>query len=206
MIPSDPVIILDFETTGMSPDEGARVTEVGAVLIDSGQIVERFQSLANAGVRIPMFIQGLTGISNAMIRKAPPIVEVMERLGEFIGDTPLVAHNASFDRRFLDAELARIRRPWHQTMACSLLLSRRVFQNAPSHSLTNLTEYLALPTDGVHHRALADATLTAHLWLRMQAELQTRCGVRLSFAMMQRLQKVAKRDVERHLLRISASG
>ena len=101
-------IVLDFETTGMSPDEVARATEVGAVLVKDGQITDRFQSLMNAKVSIPPFIQDLTGIANSMVAKAPPSSDVMRRFASFIGSTPLVAHNASFDKKFLDAELARV--------------------------------------------------------------------------------------------------
>ena len=101
-------IVLDFETTGMSPDEGAWATEVGAVLVKDGQITDSFQSLMNAKVSIPPFIQDLTGITNSMVAKAPPSSDVMRSFASFIGSTPLVAHNASFDKKFLDAELARV--------------------------------------------------------------------------------------------------
>ncbi|MCB1804210.1 MAG: 3'-5' exonuclease, partial [Candidatus Competibacteraceae bacterium] len=117
MLLSDPVAILDFETTGMSPDYGDRITEVGVAVVADGKIINTFQSLANAGVRIPSFIEQLTGISNAMIRRAPPVAEVMAALAEFVGKMPLVAHNASFDRKFLDAELARIGRQRQQEIA-----------------------------------------------------------------------------------------
>jgi DNA polymerase-3 subunit epsilon len=101
-------IVLDFETTGMSPQDGSRATEVGAVLVKNGQITDRFQSLMNAGVRIPTFIQDLTGITNSMVAKSPPSSDVMRRFASFIGSTPLVAHNSSFDKNFLDSELARV--------------------------------------------------------------------------------------------------
>ena len=118
MLASEPIAILDFETTGMSPDYGDRVTEVGVVVMADGLIVDSFQSLMNAGVRIPRFIEQFTGITNAMIRNAPPVNEVMAELAEFIGELPLVAHNASFDRKFLDAELSYIGRERRQEMAC----------------------------------------------------------------------------------------
>ena len=66
------VAVIDFETTGLSPAQGDRATEVAAVIVDDGRVVDRYQSLMNAGVRIPAYIEALTGISNAMIRKAPP--------------------------------------------------------------------------------------------------------------------------------------
>ena len=104
------VAVIDFETTGLSPGMGDRTTEVAVVLLENGQIIDRYQSLMNAGVWIPSFIQELTGISNAMIRKAPPVAKVMKELADFVGDVPFLAHNASFDRKFLDAEWSRIRK------------------------------------------------------------------------------------------------
>ena len=194
---SEPIAIIDFETTGLSPDVGDRVTEVGVVVIAEGQIVDSFQSLMNAGVRIPRFIEQFTGITNAMIRNAPPVNDVMFELAAFIGELPLVAHNASFDRKFLDAELSYIGRERQQDMACSVLVSRRVYPEAPSHKLGELVRYVGLPTDGIYHRALADATMTAQLWLQMQADIGSRYGLdSVPFRLMQNLQRVPKRSVE----------
>ena len=81
----DTLIVLDFETTGISPDLGARPTEVAAVRVENGQIVDRYQSLMNAGVYIPAFITELTGITNAMVREAPDIDRVMRELHAFVG-------------------------------------------------------------------------------------------------------------------------
>jgi len=68
----EPVVVIDFETTGLSPDHVARATEIAAVLVRDGEIVDRYQSLMNAGQRVPAFIQSLTGITNRMIRAAAP--------------------------------------------------------------------------------------------------------------------------------------
>lgn len=72
----EPVVVIDFETTGLSPDMGERATEIAAVLVQDGRIVDQYQSLMNAGRRIPAFIEHLTGISNAMVREAPPASRV----------------------------------------------------------------------------------------------------------------------------------
>ncbi|MGZ3790495.1 MAG: 3'-5' exonuclease [Bacteriovorax sp.] len=161
------VVVIDFETTGLSPNMGERTIEVGAVLVSNNQIVDRFQSLMNPGMRISGFIEDYTGITNMMLSKAPTIKEVMEKLVAFIGDHHLVAHNASFDQRFLDAEFDRIKHKRKNEFACSLLASRRIYPEAPNHKLETLVRYKKLKTDGVHHRALADAEMTAHLWMRM---------------------------------------
>lgn len=169
--------VIDFETTGLSPAMGARATEIAVVLIRDGAVVGRYQSLMNAGVRIPAFIEELTGISNAMVKSAPPVAEVMAAAADFIGDHPLVAHNASFDCKFWDAELSLIPRQRQQEFACSMRLARRLFPESPSHKLGTLVRFLRLPDTGVHHRAMADAEMTAHLMTRIQEELRRRFGL-----------------------------
>ncbi len=160
------VIVLDFETTGLSPNQGDRAIEIGAVRLEQGVITDRFQRLMNPGRRIDGFIEDYTGITNGMLRKAAPCAEVMDAFSDFIGDYDLVAHNASFDRRFLDAELQRIQRGYSGRFACSMLAARRLYPAAPNHKLGTLVKYKALPNTGTFHRALADAEMTAHLcWL-----------------------------------------
>ena len=127
MSKADTVIVLDFETTGLSPDYGDRAIEIGAVRIENGEVVERFQALMNPGRRINSFIEGYTGITNGMLKDAPPCKEVMHEFADFINGYNLVAHNASFDKRFLDAELDKISRSYSGQFACSMLMSRRIY-------------------------------------------------------------------------------
>ena len=94
------IAVIDFETTGGSPALGDRATEVAIVILEDGRPVERFQSLMNAGRPIPAFISQLTGITNAMIAAAPPAGQVMREAARFVGELPMAAHNAAFDRRF----------------------------------------------------------------------------------------------------------
>ena len=101
------IAVIDFETTGISPGQGARATEIAAVLVQGGQIVGRFQSLMNSGAWVPPFIEQLTGISNRMLQTAPPARAVMHEVARFTKGCPLVAHNAAFDRGFWQAELER---------------------------------------------------------------------------------------------------
>ena len=101
-----PIAVIDFETTGMAPAQGARATEVAIVLIEGGQVVDRFQSLMRTGAWIPPFITRLTGITNAMVAAAPPAEEVMRDAARFVGSAPMVAHNAAFDSKFWQSELA----------------------------------------------------------------------------------------------------
>ncbi len=171
---ADTVIVFDFETTGLLPDHGARVTEVAAVSISKGKIIDEFQSLMNAGVTIPPFIEYYTGITNQMIRNAPPVQEVMGCFAEFIGSNTLVAHNAGFDRKFLDSEFSRIEKRRNQNICCSMRVARRVYPQAPNHKLGTLAAYAGVEVKGRHHRALTDAMMTTGLWLKMIEELRLR--------------------------------
>lgn len=194
--PAQSVVVFDFETTGLSPDMGDRAIEIGAVLIEQGRITDRFQQLMNPGIRIPLFIENLTGITNAMVNAAPGNAQVMGEFYEFISGHNLVAHNASFDERFLRAEFKRIKKPFSAGIACSLLAARRILQQAPNHQLATLARYKNLPSDGVYHRALADAEVTAHLWLSLLDELRAQQALDgLSFGFMQILTKTPKHQL-----------
>jgi len=197
---ADTVVVLDFETTGMSPDRGDRTIEVGAVKVENGQATERFQSLMNPGVCINAFIEDFTGISNDMVRDAPCCEDVMDDFSAFIEGYPLVAHNASFDRRFLDAEFSRIGRGYSGEFACSMLAARRIYPQAPNHKLGTLVEYRDIPSDGTFHRALADAEMTAGLWLGMLDALRDRYALEpVAFAVMQALTRLPRTAVEEFL-------
>lgn len=196
------IIVLDFETSGISPDYGDRAIEIGAVKVREGQIVDRFQSLMNPGVRINQFIESYTGITNQMVAGAPDTNEVMMEFAGFIGETPLVAHNASFDRRFLNAEFDRIGQKRRDNFGCSMLISRRIYPDAPNHKLETLVRYKSLQTDGTFHRALADAEMTAHLWLAMVEDLRSFYGFdTVPFVLMRDLAKVPKAQVGAYLMR-----
>ena len=194
------VAVIDFETTRLSPAQGDRATEVAAVIVEGGRVVDRYQSLMNAGVRIPAYIEALTGISNAMIRTAPSAQDVMRAVSDFVGGIPIVAHNAAFDSKFWDAELARIQRSRKQDFICSLLLSRRIFPLAPSHKLGALIEYARLPVAGRYHRALADAEMAASLLVRLEEELRLRHQVHdVSVELLRRIQRVPKAQLHKCL-------
>jgi DNA polymerase-3 subunit epsilon len=198
------VIVLDFETSGLSPHYGDRAIEIGAVKLENSMITDRFQSLMNPGFRISSFIESFTGISNDMVAAAPAGEEVMEQFAEFIGSHPLVAHNASFDRRFLDAELGLIGRSRTSSMACSMLAARRVYPQAPNHQLGTLVRYCGIYTDGTFHRALADAEMTGHLWIAMIDAIKDTFGIdQVSFDIMRRLSRIKKAGASAFLTKIA---
>lgn len=168
--------VIDFETTGMYAGSD-RVIEAAAVVVEDGVITRRFQSLANPGLRIPAFITGLTGISNAMVKGAPPTGEVMAQLADFLGGTQPVAHNAAFDSRFLAAELAMLGLDARQDWLCTLLLSRRVLRGASSYALGNIARHAGVAPPAQAHRALADAETAALLLVSLGEALHAQLGL-----------------------------
>ena len=206
-IPSsaDSIIVLDFETTGLSPQQGDRAIEIGAVKLHQGEVVDRFQSLMNPGFRVSGFIESYTGITNSMLVNAPSCDDVMDQFADFIQGCNLLAHNASFDQRFLDAELRRIDRHYSGQFACSLLISRRIHQEWSSHKLGDLVQYHQIENDGVFHRALADAEMTARLWQVQLSTIKDKFDIQQpSFELMLKIAKTPKASVEQ-MLRKEAS-
>ncbi len=196
---ADSVVVLDFETTGLSPARGDRAIEIGAIKLHQGRVVERFQELMNPGFRISRFIAEYTGISPQMLSQARSCESVMGDFYDFLGDANIVAHNMSFDRRFLEAELAHLGLRSSENYACSLLLARRTLQ-APSYKLSALVASQQIPSDGVFHRALADAEVTHLLWLKSLEQLRLHHQVaEPSFALIQALSKVSKAKVPDYL-------
>jgi DNA polymerase-3 subunit epsilon len=199
-----PIAVIDFETTGLSPTMGDRATEVAIVMMEGDQVVDRFQSLMNAGVRISSFIEAYTGISNAMITAAPRADAVMTEAARFVGDAPLVAHNASFDKRFWAAELGRLGLAAQQPFACTMLLSRRLYPQAPNHKLGSLVDFHGLPRGGRAHRAMADAEMAAHLLMQIRHDLRARFRVeRAAHELLVTLQGCSRgavpKAIEKHL-------
>ena len=197
-----PIAVIDFETTGMTPAQGARATEVAIVLIEGERVVDRFASLMKTGVWIPPFITQLTGITNAMVNAAPAAEDVMREAARFVGNAPMVAHNAAFDSKFWQSELQHAGLEATQPFACTVLLSRRVYPDAPSHKLGNLIDHLGLPRTGRAHRALADAEMAAALLARMQRDLSLRFGMAWpEHALLMELQRCARQSMGRLLQR-----
>lgn len=204
MSSANTVVVLDFETTGLSPNMGDRAIEIGAVRIEQGVVVDRFQELMNPGRRISGFIEDYTGITNSMLKEAAPCEDVMGRFTDFVGDCNLVAHNASFDKRFLDAELARISRRYGGDFSCSLLAARRIFQDAPNHKLGTLVRYANIDSDGTFHRALYDSEMTVKVWMAMLDSISERYGWNeVPFSAIQKLNKTPKKLVHQFLTKQS---
>ena len=200
------VAVLDFETTGLSPNLGDRATEIAVILLRDGQVVDRFQSLMNAGRRIPSDVVALTGITNDMIASAPPASKVMKEAAAFVGKHAVVAHNAGFDKRFWQAELGLLGMSAEHSFACTMLVARRIYPDARSHRLSSLAETLQLPKSGRAHRAMVDAEMASHLWCRLQHDIARTYGLdRIDHALMTRVQTTSKANVPMYLRSLARS-
>lgn len=167
---TDTFAVIDFETTGLSPQQGDRAIEIGVAVFDGDRVIDTYQSLMNPGVEVPYFIEELTGISQEMVEDSPASTTVMREVRAIIGDLPIVAHNASFDRNFYVAELEKIGRYYDDPFLCTMLIGRRLYPNSPNHKLATLAALNNINTAG-HHRALADAVMTSKLLAVMRKEL-----------------------------------
>ena len=172
---TSPLVVLDFETTGLQPEHGDRITEVGMVRIEGGQLVDRFSSLVNCGVQIPRSISVYTGITQQMVDAAPPVNDVLRRMATFTNGAAVVAHNARLDQRFAAAESRRLKiRHSAEPFICSMRLARHTYPELDTHSLASLALMLKLRWSGPAHRAAADAEMTAQLMLRLGVDLAAR--------------------------------
>lgn len=202
------IAVIDFETTGLRAGED-RVIEVAAVMMCDGEVVATFSELMDPGFRIPPFITSLTGISDAMVRGKPCPESVMPRLRAFLGDHVCIAHNAAFDQRFFMAEMELAGEPHDRTFLCSLLLSRRLLRQAPSHQLGALVRHLRLttPSNLPAHRALADVLMTCALWKHLNGMLRAKLnGQTPDLAVIRTLTKKPKAVVESYLASLTYHG
>jgi len=163
--------VIDFETTGFSPETGDRAIEVAAIQIKSGKIVSQYQSLIRTGEAIPYDIQRITGITNDMTDSAPEAKAIMKKLAKFIGTSTVVAHNVSFDRRFLNNEFYLAGIDKTVDYICTLLLSRRLYQDISDYKLTTIAAHHNIEWGGNAHRAMADAMVTAKLFIIIKSDL-----------------------------------
>ena len=159
-------VVLDIETTGLSPNKGARIIEIGAVKIKNGLIVDEFSTFVNPELKIPAKITSLTGITNDMVKDAPVIGIVLDEFKDFIGSAVIVAHNSPFDwDRFLVNGFNKIGVIPGNEVIDTKVLSKLTFPSNKNHTLADMCSYLDLEMEN-HHRAIFDAKITAKAFLK----------------------------------------
>jgi DNA polymerase-3 subunit epsilon len=163
------VAFVDLETTGTAAAED-RITEVGIVRVDDGARVSEWTTLVDPECSIPPEIQGLTGITNAMVAGAPTFRQIADEITGRIEGCVFVAHNARFDYGFLKHEFGRLGRAFTARVLCTVKLSRRLYPDGGRHNLDALIARHALPASD-RHRALGDARI---LWAFAQVVYRDR--------------------------------
>lgn len=161
----DTYVVFDIETTGLSKEK-EMITEIGAVKVADGKIIDRFSTFVNPQRPISAEITKLTGITDDMVKDAPTIEHVLPEFLKFCEDTVLVAHNASFDTGFIRiaAERAGLGE-LHHTIVDTLELARALLPELNKHKLDIVCEHLGVTLNG-HHRAVNDAEATAEVFIK----------------------------------------
>lgn len=162
-----PLAFVDLETTGASAVND-RITEIGIVLVDADGVRE-WSQLVYPQMRIPVFIERMTGITNRMVEQAPPFSEVAHDVAERLQGRLFIAHNARFDYGFLKNEFKRIGLSFQPPVLCTVKLSRALFPQYHHHNLDSLIERHGLTVTD-RHRALADAQAIHQFWQRLSAQ------------------------------------
>lgn len=163
-------IVFDIETTGLYAVKD-KITEIGAVRVKNGEIGDTFNTFVNPGIPIPEHITRLTGINDSMVAGAPSTEQALNSFLEFAGDSPVVAHNASFDTGFIKHGLRTLGRKFENIIIDTLELSRKLFPELDRHRLDVVARHLGIKL-AKHHRAVNDAMATAGIFVKCLALLR----------------------------------
>jgi len=158
-------IVFDVETTGLSPEAGDRVIEIGAVALEGGKIADEFHSLIDTDRAIDPAAQRVHGITRGMLAGQPKPKKVMPKFRAFIEDSIMVAHYADFDLSMVGKEFRRLKIEFRQPYFCTLSLARKLFPELERHDLGSIYRHLFKTEPVVMHRALEDAKSTAEIWI-----------------------------------------
>ena len=167
----DTFVIFDIETTGLSPSS-CGITEIGAVRIKEGEIVEEFNTFVNPEMPIPQRITELTGISDETVKDAPKIKEALKDFFDFAGNNMLVAHNAAFDIGFIKKYASVCKYKFTNPYLDTLAMSRNINKDLKNHRLDTLVEFYKIE-DFQHHRACDDARALAIIFMNMTEQLKS---------------------------------
>lgn len=165
-------VVFDIETTGFSPLND-KIIEIGAVKIRNSKIVDKYSQLINPIISIPEKIVEITGIDNNMVKDKPELVEIFDDFISFIGDSVLVAHNASFDMSFIKTKGSELGYDIKNSVLDTLQLSRNIFRDLKSHKLKALAKHLGVSLEN-HHRAVDDSMATSEILLKFTDILNNR--------------------------------
>ena len=176
-------IAFDLETTGLSATED-RILEIAAIKVHQNKIVDEFSTLINPRISIPLHITKINGIDNSMVKTAQYIEDILPSFIEFIEDYPLIAHNASFDMKFICYNASLYGFVISNPSVDSLSLCRKAFPECKNHKLKTIASYIDYSGDE-YHRALSDTKALVHVYLKCCSLLDPK-------------EKVQKYDLDAH--------
>jgi DNA polymerase-3 subunit epsilon len=159
-----PYVVFDVETTGSSAGKGGAITEIGALKLVGGEVIDQFTTLVNPARPIDPFVVRLTGITDRMVSDAPSISEVMPRFEEFVEGCVLVGHNVQFDCSFVTA--ARGGSPLPNEVLDTLKLARCLVPGLKRYRLSALVSHFGV-RQAPNHRALSDAAATTDVFRKL---------------------------------------
>ena len=163
------MVCFDIETTGLDRRR-ERITEIGAVVLKNGEIIDKYNAFLNPGKPIPREIVELTGITDEMVADAPGQEEGLNLFLDWVGDRPLAAHNAEFDMGFIAEGCRRMGRPFRNSSLDTLILCQNLLPKLGKYKLDVVAEYLDLPAFN-HHRASDDAATVAYMLVPLYRNL-----------------------------------
>lgn len=154
-------VAIDVETTGLSPTSNELI-EVSAIKYDGNKKIDTFSTLIKPKVRIPYYITNITGITNDMVEDAPEVEVVMPELVKFVGDLPIVAHNANFDYKFIQNYSNNSFTK--NNVIDTVPIGRKLYPGLPNHKLGTIAKHIGITEDGFH-RAEFDCECCAKIYM-----------------------------------------
>ena len=188
----DEIVCFDIETTGLKVQREA-ITEIGAVVLKNGKITDTFQTFVNPGRRLTPEIIGLTGITDEMLKDAPPPEEALAAFLKFVDGRPLAAHNAEFDIGFIRAGCRRAGLEFDPTYIDSLILAQNLLPELHKHKLDIVAEHLDLPAFN-HHRASDDAGMVGYMLIPFFEKMRREMGISRLQEINGQMEKLRPRD------------
>lgn len=154
-------VAIDVETTGLSPTSNELI-EVSAIKYDGNKKIDTFSTLIKPKVRIPYYITNITGITNDMVEEAPEVEDVMPELVKFVGDLPIIAHNANFDYKFIQNYSNNSFTK--NNVIDTVPIGRKLYPGLPNHKLGTIAKHIGITEDGFH-RAEFDCECCAKIYM-----------------------------------------
>ena len=193
----DTYCVFDLETTGFNP-KMEKITEIAVCKVKNGEIIDEFTTFVNPEKTIPKNVQELTHITDDMVKDAPVLKDVLPKFLEFVKDSTLVAHNATFDIGFIKYFADEYGLEFKPSVIDTLTISRELYTSVENHKLGTLAEFLGITLEGAH-RAINDTRATAKVFIRMLEDAKKK-GINEKAYLYTNIDEVAKKLPYYHII------